>query len=373
MVRSSDAAFLASLAPVSNLAGARQSSADDQEWNQPDGLKPSQKYLAGTPADPLAGGGVASVPPPVAGSIAQGADFSPSSEGRSGRGGGQVAPAGATKTIQSYFYKPSSGTAVQNLAASYGAGEFAGQARAASGLPNEVDLSGADGDSNRGEPSLAQPMAKIGRSSSTGSVGGGGAGDGRSLQHRFSNAAASAGDQGVGQAQHGHRHAQNRALGSGLAGGGVGSASGQQAGSEQETLERLHESLKEAKALEAQLRKELARANLERGSMETMVGRAADLAGKPACGCCSSRLSSCGTRHVVAYCCTYVRMHVLVAVVSRLPRRRRLFEISLTAQWKSSRQRRQNEMGRRSSSRRLLKTCCERYITRWLLLCHYEA
>lgn len=239
--------------------------------------------MAGAPSDPLAGGGGVSAPPPVAvaGSIAQGADFSPPSGGRSGKGGGQVAPAGATKTIQSYFYKPSNSSAVQNLAASYGTGELAGQTRAASGLPQEVDLSGADGDNDRGEPSLAQPMAKIGRSGSTGTVGGGGAGDGGSLQHRFSHAVSS-GDQGVSQAQQGHRQVQSRAQGVSLSGGGVGSADGEQAGSEQETVEKLHERLRGAKALEAQLRKDLARANLERGSMETMVGRAPYLAEKPA-------------------------------------------------------------------------------------------
>lgn len=274
------------LAFVPHLAGTRQSSDQpDQEWNQPDGLKPSQKPMAGTPADH----------PAAAGSMAQGADFSPPSDGRSGKGGGQAAPGGATKTIQSYFYKPSNSTAVQNLAASYGTGEVAGQARAASGLPNEVDLSGADEDSHRGEPSLAQPIARIGRSGSTGTVGGGGAADGRSLQHRFAHAVSSAGDQGVGQAQQGHRQVQSRAQGVGLAGGGMGSPDGEQAGTDQETVEKLHERLGDAKALEDQLRKELARANLERGSMETMVGRTRYLTGKPmwVLACC---LSSVGSR-----------------------------------------------------------------------------
>lgn len=44
------------------------------------------------------------------------------------------------------------------------------------------------------------------------------------------------------------------------------------AGSEQESLEKLHDRLREAKSVERELRNELARANLERGSMETMVG-----------------------------------------------------------------------------------------------------
>lgn len=257
-VQCSDIAFLASLAFLPNLAEARQSpDRPDQEWNQP-----SQKPVAGTPADALT----------AAGSMAQGADFSPPSDGRSGNGGGQAAPAGSTKTIQSYFYKPSNSTAVQNLAASYGTGEVAGQARAASALPNEVDLSGADEDSLRVESSFPQPMATIGRSGSTGTVGGG-AGDGRPLQHRFSHAVSSTGDQGVGQAEQGHRQTQGRAQGAGSAGGGVGSADGEQAGANQE-MAKLQERLREATALETQLRKELARANLERGSMETMVGRA---------------------------------------------------------------------------------------------------
>lgn len=266
LAQGSDVSFFASLALVPNLAGTRQSSDQpDHELDQPDGPKPSQKPMPGIPAEPTA----------AAGSTTQGADFSPPSEGRSGKGGGHAAPAGATKTIQSYFYKPSNSTAVQNLAASYGTLEPAGQARAASGLPNEVDLSGADEDSHRGEPSLAPPLAKVGRSGSTGAVGGGGAGDGRSLQQRFSHAVSSAGDQSAGQAQHGHRHVvQGRAQMAELADGGVGSADGEQAGSDREAVEKLHESLREAKALETQLRKELARANLERGSMETMVGPA---------------------------------------------------------------------------------------------------
>eukprot|EP00903_Cladosiphon_okamuranus_P007033 g6838.t1 len=244
-------------APSYGRLGARQSpDRPDQEWNQP-----SQKPVAGTPADALT----------TAGSMAQGADFSPPSDGRSGKGGGQAAPAGSTKTIQSYFYKPSNSTAVHNLAASYGTGEAPDQARAASALPNEVDLSGADEDSHRGELSFPQPMAKIGRSGSIGTVGGGGTGDGRSLQHRFAHAVSSAGDQDMGQVQQGHRQILSRAPGVGSAGGAVGNADGEQAGTDQETVEKLHERLQEAKALETQLRKELARANLERGSMETMT------------------------------------------------------------------------------------------------------
>jgi len=251
-----------------DVAGIRQpSDRHGQGWNQPDGPKQSQKPVAGPPSDPPAGGGGGAAAPGGAGA-SHGAEFSPSSDGKSGRGGGQLAPAGASKTIQSYFYKPSNGTAVQNLAASYGAGELGGQARAVSGLPQEVDLSGADGDSCRGEPSNAQPIARIGRSDSTGG------GDGRSLQHRFSSAVSSAGDGGFGQPQQGHQKGQSRAQAVALAGGGGGSSDGTQAESGQESVEKLQERLREAKAVEAQLRKELARANLERGSMETMVGRA---------------------------------------------------------------------------------------------------
>lgn len=229
--------------------------------------------MAGAPSDPLAGGGGGVAASAAAVGTTHGAEFSPSSDGKGGKGGGQLAQAGATKTIQSYFYKSSNGTAVQNLAASYGAGELGGQTRAVSGLPKEVDLSGADGDSSRGEPSYAQPVARVGRSGSTGTVGDGGGGDGRSLQHHFSNALSSAGDGDVvGQPQQGHQQGQSRAQAVALVGGGVG-ANGPQTESGQESVEKLRERLREANALEAQLRKELARANLERGSMETMVGR----------------------------------------------------------------------------------------------------
>ncbi len=230
--------------------------------------------MAGAASEPLAGGGGGAAAPAAAVAATHGAEFSPSSDGKSGKGGGQLAQAGATKTIQSYFYKPSNGTAMQNLAASYGAGELGGQTRAVSGLPQEVDLSGADGDSSRGEPSHAQPIARIGRTGSTGGGGGGGGGDGRSLQHRFSSAVSSAGDGGVGQPQQGHQQGQSRAQAAALGGWGGGSTDGTLTESGQGSVEKLQERLKEAKAVEAQLRKELARSNLERGSMETMVSRA---------------------------------------------------------------------------------------------------
>lgn len=262
------------------VAGIRQSSdRPGQGWTQPDGSKQNQKPLAGT-SDRLAVGGGALVPPPAVGSTTHGGDFSPSSDSKSGKGGGQVAPAGSTKTIQSYFFKPSNGTAVQHLAASYGTGELAGQS--ASVLPKEYDLSGADGDSCRGEPSHAQPMARVGRSGSTGTIGGGGEADGKSMQHRFSHAVQSVGEQGVSQAQPGHPQAQSRTQAIGLAGACGGSTDDVQTGLGQARLEKLQDSLREAKALEIQLRKELDRVKLERGSMETMVGRA--MLGRKICG-----------------------------------------------------------------------------------------
>ncbi|CAM9104732.1 unnamed protein product [Ectocarpus fasciculatus] len=260
--------------PSSNQApgksGTRASSdRTSHRSDHPDGSKQNHT-VAGTSSDPPTGGDSTFAPPPSTISTAQGADFSPPSGGRSGKGGGQAPPVAASKTIQSYFFKPSNGTAVQNLAASYGAGELGpGQMRAASGLPQEVDLSGADGDSCRGEPSFAQPVARIGRSGSTGTVRGG---DGKVPHHRLSHAAPSAGDQGVDQAQ--QANAQSRGQAADPAGGGMARAAGANtglAGNEQEGLEMLHDRLREAKSVERELRNELARANLERGSMETMA------------------------------------------------------------------------------------------------------
>ncbi|CAM9986686.1 unnamed protein product [Scytosiphon promiscuus] len=243
-----------------------------QGWHQSDGSRRSVKPLAGTLSNPPTGSEGAFAQSSAAVSTAQRAEFSPPSGGKSGKGGGQAAASGASKTIQSYFFKPPNSTAVQNLAASYGTGEAAGQLRATSGLPKEVDLSGADGDS-RGDGSRAQPMARISRSASTGAGGGGGESDGRSLHHRFSQAAQAAEDQG-GQQGEGRLQAQRRGQALGQAGAGVESApsaNDARTWSERESVEKLHERLGEAKLLEAQLRKELARANLERASMETMA------------------------------------------------------------------------------------------------------
>lgn len=248
-----------------------------QEWHQPDLSKRSVKPMASTLSNPPTGSEGAFAQPQAAVSLAQRAEFSPPSGGRSGKGGGQVAPSGASKTIQSYFFKPPNSTAVQNLAASYGTSEPAAQTRAASGLPKEVDLSGADGDSCRGEANIAQPIARISRSASTGTGGTGGESGGRSLQNRFSHAAQAAEDQGACQAQRGQMQAQRQGQALGPAGDGGGTASGAndvRARSERDSVEKLHERLGEAKLLDAQLRKELARANLERASMETMVSSA---------------------------------------------------------------------------------------------------
>ncbi|CAB1098920.1 unnamed protein product [Ectocarpus sp. CCAP 1310/34] len=268
--RSAEGSSLPSNNQAPGKSGARASSdRTSHRSDHADGSKQHQA-VAGTSSDPLTGDDNTFAPHSSTISTAQGAEFSPPSGGRSGKGGGQAPPLAASKTIQSYFFKPSNGTAVQNLAASYGAGEVAaGQMRAASGLPQEVDLSGADGDSCRGEPSFAQPIARTGRSGLTGTVRGG---DGRAPHHRLLHAAPSAGDQGVDQAP--QVISQSRGQAVDPAGERMARAAGANigmAGSEQESLEKVHDRLREAKSVERELRNELARANLERGSMETMV------------------------------------------------------------------------------------------------------
>lgn len=206
-------------------------------------------------------------PPPPAFNAASGADLSPSSGGKNGKGGGHAGLGAATKTIQSYFCKPANGSAVQNLAASYGAGDPAGPPNAPSVLPREVDLSGGDGQSQYCDAGYhVQPMAKVGRSSSSGRLGVGGGDSGRSLQHRV----LAAEDQDVDQAQHGQGHAHGR-VGHVGAMGGNGGKEGAQVRDAQEDIERLTAKLQEAEALATKLQKELDRANLERGSMESMV------------------------------------------------------------------------------------------------------
>lgn len=224
--------------------------------------------------------------------VAQSADLSPPGGGRSGKGtggtangagGGQAGVGGTTKTIQSYFFTPSNDSAVQALAACYGGGDAAGHAGAVSVLPREVDLSGADCDSLHVEPGKGQPVARLARSGSTGGQGiggqgggggGGGESDGGSPRHRPSHPVSSLGEHGPCQGQHGQWQPQSRAQETILAGGGVGGGNGRedtQVG--HESMEQLSTRLREAEALAARLRKELDRANLERGSMESMVGR----------------------------------------------------------------------------------------------------
>lgn len=253
-------------------AGLRLSSdRPAQGLDQPKGSKPNERSLAQTFSDAACGNVPPTPPPPPALNALQGADFSPPSGGRGGRGGGQPAQSGVTKTIQSYFFKPSNGSAVQNLASSYGVGDPLGQLRPASGLPRDVDISGADSESSRSEMGHDPQMARVGRSGLMGVLGGR-EGDGRtSNQHRFSQAGLPPVEgQGVGQAHQEQRQAQSRGEAAGL-GGAAGKDSGQ-AGNDQANVEKLSTRLREAEALAARLRKELDRANLERSSMESMVG-----------------------------------------------------------------------------------------------------
>lgn len=260
-------------------AGSRQSSdRSSLGLDQSQGPKQGQVSLTRTSSDALTGNVGAfpppPPPPPPAFNVAHGADYSPPSGGRSGKGGTQAAPASSTKTIQSYFFKSPNGSAVQNLASSYGAGDVADPSRAASGLPTDVDLGGADGEHGHGGLGYAEPMARVGRSGSTGELAGGGRGDGGPLHRRLSHAALPIGDHSTVQSPQGQWHAPSRGQAAGLAGTEAASVVGDygaQAGREQQNIERLGARLSDAEALAARLRKELDRANLERGSMETMV------------------------------------------------------------------------------------------------------
>ena len=210
--------------------------------------------------------------------------MSPAGDGKilkAGGGGGQGGPGGSTKTIQSYFYRPSSASAVQNLALSYGAGDAIGQsyARGGGGSPGEeVDLSGIDGDSKNGhvEPvNFAQPQAqtvsKVGRTGSAGGMGSnggggtgnGGAGDVGSLQHS-SVALEKEQDQAISR-----RRGEN-------GGGGIAGREGLQRGLSErdEGGDALAARLREAEVQVARLKRELDRAHLERSSMESMVREA---------------------------------------------------------------------------------------------------
>lgn len=252
-----------------NIAGSRPSS--DRSAHGRDqvlGMKPVQGALARAASDAVAGNG--SLPPPV-----EGPACSPQSARRGGAGAAGAASGaqgGATKTIQSYFFKPSNGSGMQALAVSYASGETGGGG-------GEVDLSGVDDEKWDGEsvPSQGQhrTISRIGRNGSAGGVNGGNTVG--SLQHRFSNAAASAAiDQGVGQGHNRRQDGHSTAGGAGGAGVGGGVRVGEkmetQAAQGHESVEGLLARLRDAEALAKRLRKELDRANLERGGMETMVG-----------------------------------------------------------------------------------------------------
>lgn len=228
-------------------------------------------------------GGVAALAPPPAPAFSSahvGEDPSPAGDGKNGKGnGGHGGPGGSTKTIQSYFYRPSNTSAVRTLASSYGPlVDASGQSHALVGAPpgEEVDLSGWDGDSTSGQGeshqpgNSAPPVGRVGRTASTGmldsGVGGGGGGDTGSLQHR----SATLENEGTGHGQHEQGTARKRG------GSGVGSFAGRDGSRKASNNESGVEGpgvtrLKEAEAQVAQLRKELDRANLERGSMELMV------------------------------------------------------------------------------------------------------
>ncbi|CAM9101773.1 unnamed protein product [Ascophyllum nodosum] len=267
---------------ASGRAGHRQPSDRSAQGRDPShGPKHSQQHSR--TSDAHARGGVALVPPPAPalGSFQGGGEMSPAGDGKilkAGGGGGQGGPGGSTKTIQSYFYRPSSASAVQNLALSYGAGDAIGQsyARGGGGSPGEeVDLSGIDGDSKNGhvEPvNFAQPQAqtvsKVGRTGSAGGMGSnggggtgnGGAGDVGSLQHS-SVALEKEQDQAISR-----RRGEN-------GGGGIAGREGLQRGLSErdEGGDALAARLREAEVQVARLKRELDRAHLERSSMESMT------------------------------------------------------------------------------------------------------
>lgn len=136
-----------------------------------------------------------------------------------------------------------------------------------------MDLSGLDGDSTSGHgeshtPNSAQPVMKVGRTASTGMLGsgvgrGGGNGDTGSLQCR----SATLENEGTGHEQGSARKRGGSGVGSFAGRDGSHKASNNEIGDEELAATRL----KEVETQVAQLRKELDRANLERGSMESMV------------------------------------------------------------------------------------------------------
>lgn len=155
------------------------------------------------------------------------------------------------------------------LAASYASGEAGG---------GEVDLSGVDESDSLSRPGQQRTVSRISRSGSAGGAGGEGAAG--PLQHRISHSAAA--DHGAGQCQ-----LQGQSPASEGGGGRIVGKEDTLAAHGQESLESVLNELKDAEALVKRLRKDLDRANLERGGMESMVGTGKSARG----GGCS--ISSC--------------------------------------------------------------------------------
>lgn len=232
-------------------------------------------------SDEHARGGVAALAPPPApasSSLHVGEEPSPAGDGKNGKGNsGHGGLGGSTKTIQSYFYRPSNTSAVRTLASSYGPlNDASGHSHALVGAPpgEEVDLSGWDGDSASGHGeshppgNSAQPVIKVGRTASTGMLGsgvgrGGGGSDTGSLQRR----SATLENESTGHEQGSARKRGGSGVGSFAGRDGSHKALNNESGGEELAATRA----KEAEAQVVQLRKELDRANLERGSMESMV------------------------------------------------------------------------------------------------------
>lgn len=233
----------------------------------------------------LAGGCDGVVQSPAALTPGIGPESSPQSGARGGKsgaagyiaGGGHGGPAGVTKTIQSYFLKPSNGLAVQALAASY-AGEPEAMVNEGGGSPKEVVyLSGADDESLQGAERIQSRAAgKVDKISPTARAS---LAEGVSLHQGFLNVAS--GDQSGGQAQ---GQGQKALFARGQGGSDVGSS---RRGQDEkvkvqtnpghvpqvtpEAMENALGRLKEAENLAKRLQKDLDRANLERSGMESMV------------------------------------------------------------------------------------------------------
>lgn len=174
---------------------------------------------------------------------------------------------GSTKTIQSYFRKPSSGFAAHALAASYAGGEPCTVASGSAGLSSEMDLSEVDEENpHEIEQSQGQAMGRISKSASAGRAGFSG---GVSLQQRFMHVASGDhdGDQGQG---HGPTH--SRRQGDTVAGcSRLDGKDIEQPSPRQQDFEVVLEKLREAEAEMGRLHKELERANLECSGIQGMV------------------------------------------------------------------------------------------------------